>query len=51
MKRKAVEEVDEAKAAKKQVRSCKAPCDFKSYFRKGLFELEDQKKQYADSQP
>ena len=51
MKRKAVEEADEAKATKKQASSSKAELDFKSYFRKGLFDLEDQKKQYAESQP
>lgn len=52
MKRKAAEEVGESPATKKQVTSSQlAQRDLKSCFREGLFELEDQKRQYAQSQP
>lgn len=51
MKRKAAAEAGESQATKKQATSTQSQGDIRSYFREGLFELEDQKKQYAESQP
>ena len=51
MKRKAAEEVGEGPATKKQATSSQAQRDFEGCFREGLFELEDQREQYAQSQP
>ena len=50
MKRKAEDDIDRSEAPKKQATN-RSHSDFKRHFREGLFELEDQRKQYAKSQP
>ena len=51
MKRKAVEDIGEGQAFKRKATGGQAQQDYQSYFREGLFEFEDQKRQYANSQP
>ena len=50
MKRKAEDNIDSSEPTKKQATS-RSPNDIKRLFRERLFELEDQREQYAKSQP